>query len=151
MKKLPAYLAFAFIFSLASCGGGGGDISFGPGSGSNAGDSGGVSGGTVSGGSTLRVSAAVAQTSCTERISNVDQTFKVDGNLIDTGIVTLNGTRSGSTLSAGFSESNGDCVRTYQIEIADANSSNSDVTLSAHSNCAGSECETQWLGSAQAQ
>ena len=151
MIKLINFIALALLITVSACGGGGGDYSFGPDSGSSDSGANGDTSPTLSGGSTWKVTAEVAQDGCGERIAAVEQTFTIDGDVIDTGLITLTGTNTAGAFSAGFSESNGECERSYQIEISDLNASNGDVSLSTQSNCGGTICENKWIGSAQRQ
>lgn len=124
----------AAVFSLAGCGGGGGGSSDGSGG--------------VTGGGTWKVEASVTSDTCGERISNVTQNFTIDGNLVDTGIVTLTGIDQGNGLTVGFSEANGDCQRTYEATFSDLSSSPSPVTMTSKSACASVTCESAWTGTA---
>ena len=151
MKKIIVWPVLASLLLLNSCGGGGGDVAFGPDSGSSSGAAGGDTTSALNGGSSWRITAAVAQDGCGERIAAVEQTFIIDGDAVDTGIITLTGSNNAGAFSAGFSESNGECERSYQLEISDLSSSSSAVTLSAQSNCAGSICENKWIGTALRQ
>lgn len=149
MKNRYIWKSLTLILILNGCGGGGGDVNFGPDNGSSGGSSSGGAG--LSGGNSWKITAAVAQDGCRERIADVNQTFTIDGDTIATGAVTITGSSSGGAFSAGFSESNGDCDRSYQIEISDINSSTSEVSLSAQASCGGAVCENKWIGTAVRQ
>lgn len=114
---------------LAACGGGGDD-------------DGGVEQGDGSG-TPYRVEANVTRDSCGERLSNVNQVFTVSGNLVDTSLYTVQAVEGGAGLQGSYSETNGECTRTYQFDLS---TSGGISTLLAHSECGANICETEWQG-----
>ncbi len=123
--------AVAVTIALASCGGGGG--------GDGTDDRGAV------GGSHYLVEANVVRDSCGERLSNVRQVFTVNGDLVDTSLVTVQGVEADGGVQASYSESNGDCTRTYQFTLANLGA-NGSATLLSHTQCGATVCETEWQG-----
>lgn len=139
-------LATAASVLLSGCSGGGG----GGGATGGSGSGGGTSGGTTVGGTgePLLVQAGVTSDTCGERLSDVTQVFRLNGTTLDTSIVSFAMTDVGGSLRGGFSESNGDCVRTYQVTMASTGASTYSVGLSSESSCGSVHCKTTWQGTA---
>jgi hypothetical protein len=118
-------------FSLGSCGGGGG----------------GSTSGSSSSGRQLLVTANVLSDSCGERLAGVRQIFTVLGNgELDTSIFTVPVSSDGGTISASYSDTNGDCQRSYTVTLDGADSSAGQAELTARTNCGSVSCETRWVG-----
>ncbi len=122
------------LFLLFGCGGGGG--------GSSSSDSGSLSG------AQWLAQAAITQDGCGERISAVTQVFRFDGDQVDTGIVTIPVTSTSEGMTFGFSDTNGNCVRNYTAEFSSIEGDMANVKFVSASNCGGSTCENQWVGTA---
>ena len=127
-----AALVGTFAILAAGCGGGGGGGS--------------SSGGGGVGGTTYRVQAAVQSDSCGERLAPVNQLFTIDGNTVDTSLVTLTGESVGGGVHTTFTETNGDCTRTYEATLTDISSASLNAELLARTQCGSSTCETRWRG-----
>lgn len=142
LQRLLRFLwTMTILALLVSCGGGGG------------GNSGGAGGGGSSlGGQQYLVTAQVSRDSCGERLSNVQQYFTVGdsagGTVVDTTFTQYAVAEQGNSLSGSFSETNGDCTRTYSFQLSGLGSSNGTAVLLSHTSCPTGECETEWQGTA---
>lgn len=103
---------------------------------------------TDSGQARWKAMASVISDSCAERIANVEQTFLIDGSSVDTGIVVVPRTNTESGFSFGFSETNGDCERSYLGEFTEVTGSTAKISLTSTSRCASKNCESKWSGTA---
>lgn len=108
--------------------------------------------GQLSGAKSWLVTANVEHDSCGERISAVRQKFDVqtssDSVVVDTDVVIVHGTKTGDGFTFGFSEQNGDCVRTYSGTFSSVSGNSASVRLVANSACATQTCESSWVGTA---
>lgn len=98
----------------------------------------------------LHVRAPVSSDSCNERISSVDQQFVVNtgasGATIDTSLVTVPAVVSNDTVTAKFSDTNGECTRTYSIQFDAVSGSTTTATLAFESTCGSRTCKSTWEG-----
>lgn len=96
--------------------------------------------------------ANVSSDTCGERIAPVRQTFLIDSNgataTVDTSIIKLSGPVDGDNLTVGFEETNGECVRSYTAAFTGLSSPTAAVHFTSHSNCGGSVCQSEWIGTA---
>lgn len=127
-RKFFTVSALILTSALASCGGGGG---------------GGSSEGSATGGTNYLVEATVVRDTCGERLSNVHQIFTVNGDVVDTSLSTVQGVSAGNGVQGSYSESNGECTRTYQFDLGGNGGA---ATLISHTQCGASACETEWQG-----
>lgn len=143
LKRNIIFSIGVIAFSVA-CGGGGGNGTEDP--------SGPAVDGTSGKSGVWFARAAVAQNGCGERIAPVTQRFGVtEGNgtvIVDTTVVRIAGVTTSDGLTASFQESNGDCVRDYEIVFSNVTDSVSTVNLTSRSSCAGQVCENKWSGTA---
>ncbi len=125
----------AIAASLTACSGGGG------------GGDGKVSLGGA-GGDRWTVLAGVSKNGCGERIADVHQTFITSSGAINTSLATVPVTESGSGFEFSYSETSGDCTRTYTGHFSDVSGGVANVELVSDSTCAGQSCQNKWIGTA---
>ncbi len=89
------------------------------------------------------VEANVVSDNCGERVAPVRQFFTLEGSTLDTSIIKLGIQEIDGVLQGGFSESNGDCAREYDIAWTGA-----EISLFSRSVCGSFTCETKWQGTA---
>jgi hypothetical protein len=136
IKILPA------ILLINACSGGGG------GSSSTSSGSGASTISTTLNGAQWQALAAITKNGCGERISSVRQIFAIDGDLVNTGIVTVPLTSTAEGFSFGFDEANGGCSRSYLGEFSNVSSGTANVKFTSTSSCNGRVCENEWVGTA---
>ena len=97
-------------------------------------------------GKTYRVRAAVASSTCSERKAAVNQLFTISDGQINTSLLSIPTTQVDGQTVGAFSETNGDCVRDYEVKLSDAGSDSVAAILTSRSTCSGAVCETVWQG-----
>ncbi len=118
-------------FLLSNCGGGGGSDATGGGS----------------SGRQLLVTANVVSDNCGERLAAVRQIFTIlGGGQLDTSIFTVPISSDGGTISASYSDTNGECQRSYTVVLEGADNTTGQAQLTSRTNCGSISCETRWLG-----
>lgn len=140
-KNKSLFIVLLLLASLTACGGGGGGY-----------DSGNTPDGVDSSAGQWKVSADVTHDGCGDRISDVNQTFAVSDSggaiTVNSGIVTVNGTKTDSGFTSGFSETNGSCNRSYTADFAYTSGTTATVNLVSNSDCGTVVCQNNWAGTA---
>jgi hypothetical protein len=132
--------AFAILVfgALSACGGGSG----------GSGDGGAVIGGSGDQWLTL---ANISKNGCGDRITDVRQTFIVGNGVVNTSLVTIPAVETDSGFDFAFTESNGDCTRTYTAHFTNVSGSTANVELISDSACLTQTCQNTWTGTATKQ
>jgi len=130
LQKAALLIAISF---LSACGGG-----------SNNGELRAVGGS----GEQWHVLANISKNGCGERISNVEQTFTVSSDRVNTSLSTVPIIPTGSGFDFSYSDTNGDCQRTYSGHFSNISGNTATVELISDSACSTVTCQNTWSGTA---